>query len=150
VIFRAFTDGASRGNPGESGIGVIVYDESGMRVAAWNGYLGTSTNNRAEYTALIMLLEEAGAFRCDRLLVHSDSELMVRQMAGQYKVKDRSLREMHRRASEILKGLPFPVEVRHVPREQNREADRLANEAIDARAPRLPSAAPGDLFGDVR
>lgn len=147
MTLRAFTDGASRGNPGESGIGVVVHDESGNEVLALKGYLGTSTNNRAEYTALIMLLERAGSLRCDRLVVHSDSELMVRQIAGQYKVKDRPLRELHRRASALLKGLPFPVEVRHVPREQNREADRLANEAIDARTPLPASPGPGELFG---
>jgi ribonuclease HI len=147
VTFRAYTDGASRGNPGESGIGIIVRDDDQREVLALGAYLGRATNNRAEYTALITLLERARPFQCTRLIVHSDSELMVRQIAGQYKVKDQALKTLHRRAAALVKGLPFPVDLRHVPREQNSEADRLANLAIDAKAPPLESAGGDDLFG---
>jgi ribonuclease HI len=134
MTLHAFTDGASRGNPGESGIGVVVHDEKGKRVLSLRRYIGISTNNRAEYTALITLLERLDSIRCDRLIVYSDSELMVRQLSGQYKVREKRLKGFHRRAAALLAARPFATEVRHIPREKNREADRLANLAIDTKA----------------
>ncbi len=134
MTLHAFTDGASRGNPGESGIGLILKDAKGATVASWHGYIGLSTNNRAEYAALIALLERTKSVACERLIIHSDSELMVRQLNGRYKVRDAALRECHRRAAALLAAQPFPALLRHVPRAMNREADRLANLAIDTRA----------------
>lgn len=135
MTLHAFTDGASRGNPGEAGIGIHVTDESSATVLSLHGYIGVCTNNVAEYTAVETLLERAGSLRCSRMIIHSDSELMVRQLNGRYRVKDRGLKPHHARALELLKALPFPCSVTHVPREENREADRLANLGIDEKIP---------------
>jgi len=139
MILHAFTDGASRGNPGDSGLGVIVKNEQGDVVLSLNGYIGTATNNVAEYTALVTLLKRMARAGCTRLVVHSDSELLVRQMNGTYRVKDPTLRKHYRQAKKLIEALPFQVEVRHIPREKNRDADRLANMGIDSRK-RLRSA----------
>jgi ribonuclease HI len=81
------------------------------------------------------LLERAGTLQCKRMVIHSDSELMVRQLTGVYRVKDRGLKPHHARAVQLLKSLPFPCSVKHIPREENREADRLANLGIDEKIP---------------
>lgn len=133
MTYHAFTDGASRGNPGESGIGIVVLDEKGAVVLSANGYIGIGTNNKAEYTALITLLKSAGSLPCSTLIIHSDSELMVRQMTGRYKVRDRDLKELFDHARSLMSALPFGITFRHIPREENREADRLANLGIDTR-----------------
>jgi ribonuclease HI len=133
MTLYAFTDGASRGNPGESGIGVLVKDDKGTIVLSLNGFIGRSTNNRAEYVALITLLERMQKVPCGRLIVRSDSELMVRQVNGKYKVKDKEIQRHHRRVAELVAGSPFAFELKHIPREKNGEADRLANQAIDLR-----------------
>ncbi len=135
MILHAFTDGASRGNPGESGIGIVIRTAGGDTLLAESAYIGRTTNNVAEYVALLTLLERVRSMTCRRLIIHSDSELMVRQLAGSYKVKSAGLKPHHRRAREALAALPFPVEIKHVTRELNRDADRLANEGIDTKAP---------------
>ena len=147
MTLHAFTDGASRGNPGESGIGILLKNAQGKTLASWHGYIGRATNNRAEYAALIALLERMEPFACDRLIIHSDSELMVRQLTGRYRVKDAGLKECHRRASALLAGQACATVLRHVPRAVNREADRLANLAIDTRAPIQSSPLPLALSG---
>ncbi len=134
MILLGFTDGASRGNPGESGIGIVIRTEAGDRLVAEGSYIGKTTNNAAEYEALLALLDRARELSCSQLIIHSDSELMVRQLTGRYKIKSPNLKEYHRRAKEKLAGMPFPVEIRHVLREENGEADRLANMGIDRRA----------------
>ncbi|OGU71420.1 MAG: hypothetical protein A3G43_13005 [Ignavibacteria bacterium RIFCSPLOWO2_12_FULL_56_21] len=142
-----FTDGASRGNPGESGIGVILKTLEGATVAQLHGYLGRSTNNRAEYSALLTCLHLAAERGCTQLTVHSDSELMVRQMEGRYKIKDRSLRKLADEVRDLARRSGVTLELKHVLREQNSEADRLANLAIDTRAPlRVPGSLQGWLF----
>jgi ribonuclease HI len=133
MILHAFTDGASRGNPGESGIGLLVRTETGQPVLAEHGYIGMATNNIAEYTALVALLKRAKRWKCARLLVHSDSELMVRQLNGQYRVRDEVLRRLYQQVTRLVAGAPFPVEIVHIPRAENHEADRLANMGIDTR-----------------
>ncbi len=133
MTLQAFTDGASRGNPGEAGIGVILKDEKGKVLLTLSGYIGTTTNNIAEYTALRALLKNIRKFPCTALVVHSDSELMVRQMEGDYRVKDPGLKREHARAKAMIAALPCTVHFRHVPREQNADADLLANAGIDAR-----------------
>ncbi len=138
--FVAYTDGASRGNPGESGIGVVLRTPDGEPVAELCGYLGHSTNNRAEYAALLACVHLALRHGCSRLTVFSDSELMVRQVQGRYKIKDPELR---RRADEIrslVRTRRVEMDLQHVERSQNAEADRLANRAIDDRAPVLSEA----------
>lgn len=133
MILNAFTDGASRGNPGESGIGILVKTENGEIVLSVHGYIGKTTNNVAEYTALLALLKRVKALRCDRLIVHSDSELMVRQVNGDYKVKDTNLKRQFQKVSKLIDSLPCGFELRHVSREENSEADRLANRGIESR-----------------
>ena len=133
MILYAFTDGASRGNPGESGFGIIVKDQGGETILTLNGYIGRTTNNVAEYTALLKLLEHMQSVACSRMVVHSDSELMVKQLNGSYKVKNKGLKRYHAQFKELKERLPFDIDIRHISREENSDADRLANEAIDAR-----------------
>ncbi len=133
MTIRAFTDGASRGNPGEAGVGIILKDEQGKTVSKTFGFIGTATNNAAEYLALIACLKLADKTKCDRLVVHSDSELMVRQMNGEYKVKDAVIKEFFQEVYGMLERMPFEFEIVHIAREENKEADRLANLGIDSR-----------------
>jgi ribonuclease HI len=129
----AFTDGAARGNPGESGIGVIFKNEQGATLAKLHGYIGETTNNVAEYTALLACLKNAPKTECTRLIVHSDSELMVRQLQGSYKVKDPGLKALFVKVQRLLDAAAFEFEIKHVRRELNKEADELANLGIDSR-----------------
>ena len=133
MIVHAFTDGAARGNPGESGIGVIYKDEQGATLTELSGYIGEATNNVAEYQALLACLQGASNLKCSKLVVHSDSELMVRQLRGEYKVKDPGLKKLFLKAQHLLKDASFAFEIRHVTRDLNREADHLANLGIDSR-----------------
>ena len=129
-VLRLFTDGAARGNPGPAGLGMVIEDDHGMRL--WGGcrFAGTATNNRAEYLALIDGLRKASEWRPDRLEVYMDSELVVKQMLGTYRVRNSELAPLHRQATGLLRSFPRVI-VRHVPRERNRGADALANKAID-------------------
>ena len=131
MIVYAYTDGASRGNPGQSGIGIILKDEQGNTLASHFDFIGTTTNNVAEYKALLHCLKMAQETKCRHLIVHSDSELMVRQLQGRYKVKDKGLRVHFDNARRMLASAPFKFEIRHVAREENRHADELANRGID-------------------
>ena len=140
MTLYAYTDGASRGNPGESGIGAIVKTESGSTVLRFRRHIGRATNNIAEYTALLELLERMREVPCTQLIVHSDSELMVRQLNGTYKVKEPELRRRYDRVLALRNTLPFSIELRHVTREENREADRLANDGIDGGPGDQPAA----------
>ena len=126
-----WVDGASRGNPGQAGAGIVL-DSGGENVLYQGEYLGKATNNEAEYRALILGMKIAERQGCWELEIHSDSELLVRQMRGEYRVKNPRLQELYFQA---VKGLePFKkVVFTHVPREENREADRLANMAIDSK-----------------
>jgi ribonuclease HI len=126
----AHTDGGARGNPGPAGYGVVIHDSSGGKVAALSQYLGRQTNNFAEYQALIAALKYAVEHGPKALQVVSDSELMVRQIRGIYKVKDPTLRDLHARASELISQLEW-FRIEHVLRGHNREADELANQAMD-------------------
>ncbi|HLA76524.1 MAG TPA: ribonuclease HI family protein [Vicinamibacteria bacterium] len=129
-------DGGSRGNPGEAGFGVHVASSEGTTLAALYGYLGRATNNVAEYQALIHALRYASKRGARRLRIYSDSELVVRQINGVYKVKHPDMIPLHREASALL-GQFEAARVSHVRREQNREADRLASQALDERASKL-------------
>jgi ribonuclease HI len=125
-------DGGARGNPGPAGYGVHVRDEAGNVVAELYGYLGTATNNTAEYAALLALLEYARAEGAKALRILSDSELLVRQINGEYRVKHPGLLVLHAAARRLMTSIPSVV-VEHVPREQNEAADALANRAMDLR-----------------
>jgi ribonuclease HI len=129
---RMFTDGASRGNPGEAGIGILIEDESGHILKRLARYLGKATNNQAEYTALIDGLKAAAELGAEEVSVFADSELVVKQMKGEYKVKNADLQEKHGEAKRIAAGFK-KIAYTYIPREKNREADALANEAIDKR-----------------
>jgi ribonuclease HI len=129
-------DGASRGNPGEAGFGIHVTDASGAERAALYGYLGRASNNVAEYQALIHALRWALEQGEKEVAVFSDSELVVRQIEGRYKVKHPDMIPLHREASSLLRRFGA-ASVTHVRREQNREADRLANQALDLKASKL-------------
>src|SRR5205823_11173578 len=137
----AHTDGGARGNPGPAGYGVVIHDAQGNKVAALSQYLGHQTNNFAEYQALIGALEYAVAHRLKALKVISDSELMVRQIKGIYKVKDPTLRDLHGRASQLIRQLEW-FEIEHVLRGKNREADELANTAMNKGSGRSPFESP--------
>jgi alkylation response protein AidB-like acyl-CoA dehydrogenase/ribonuclease HI len=126
----AHIDGASRGNPGPAAIGVVITGPGGSPVAAFGRYVGNTTNNVAEYRALLAALEYARQHGVRRLRVNSDSELMVRQMQGRYKVNSPDLKPLYSQAREWAAGLQH-FSIKHVPREENREADRLANQALD-------------------
>ena len=126
----AYTDGGARGNPGPAGYGVLIKDESGRKVAALSDYLGHQTNNFAEYQGLIAALEYAFQHGPKALKVISDSELLVKQIKGIYKVKNPTLRDLHARAKELIAQLEW-FSIGHALREHNQEADRLANEAMD-------------------
>lgn len=129
-------DGASRGNPGEAGFGVDVRTAEGEPVAALYGYLGRATNNFAEYQALLHALRWALARGTRRVHVFSDSELVVRQLSGQYRVKHPDMVPLYREARSLLARFE-EARVTHVRRAQNREADRLANRALDEKSSRL-------------
>jgi ribonuclease HI len=125
---KLFVDGAARGNPGPAGIGVVLLDTEGALLEELSEPIGEATNNVAEYAALIRGLEKALAYRPDRLIVHSDSELMTRQVQGVYQVKSERLLDSHRRAMELLIRFPS-YEMIHVPRSLNSRADHLAASA---------------------
>ena len=126
----AHSDGGARGNPGPAGYGVVIKDESGKKVATLSEYLGHQTNNCAEYQGLIAALEYALAHGPKALKVISDSELLVRQIKGIYKVKNPTLQDLHARAKQLIAQLDW-FSIGHALREHNQEADRLANEAMD-------------------
>jgi ribonuclease HI len=129
-IFTAEVDGASRGNPGPASYAVIIRRPDGSIVYQLGKYLGRATNNVAEYFALITALDYCASSNIHRLRVRSDSELLVLQMQGKYKVKSASLKPLHERALRQAKSLSY-FAVEHVPREMNSDADALANSALD-------------------
>jgi ribonuclease HI len=129
-------DGGARGNPGPAGIGVVLEDGKGGRDTFY-GYLGFATNNVAEYAALLILLHHAHRRDARELTIHSDSQLLVKQMRGEYRVKNPRLQRMHAAARRLVARIPR-VTFHHVPREENSEADRLANKAMDERQSSQP------------
>ena len=126
----AHIDGAARGNPGPASYGVVIRDPSGAVVATLRKYIGHGTNNVAEYYGLIAALDYAQSKGIRALRVESDSELLVKQIRGQYKVKSADLRPLFERAKRMSQGFDF-FRIEHVFRERNREADALANQALD-------------------
>lgn len=126
----AHVDGGARGNPGPSGYGVVIHDAHGKKIAELSQYLGHQTNNYAEYSGLLAALRYAIANKIQALKIVSDSELMVRQMKGVYKVRHPELRRLYDEAQRLTVQIEH-VEIRHALREHNQTADRLANEAMD-------------------
>ena len=124
-----YTDGASRNNPGEAGAGIFILRD-GKPHEKIARYLGRTTNNVAEYTAAIIGLEYAIKQGATQVKLFADSELLVKQLNKEYKVKNEGLKPLYRRANELIAKIGS-VEVQYIPREKNKEADALANEAID-------------------
>jgi ribonuclease HI len=133
-------DGAARGNPGPAAFAYVITPDEGPAIEE-HGRLGQTTNNVAEYSALVRALERAGQLGADRLLIFSDSELLVKQMNGLYRVKNDDLRDLHDQAKRLMDRFER-VTIRHVPRSENRRADRLCNEALDGDG--RTTAAPAD------
>ena len=145
--YRANIDGGSRGNPGPAAYGVVIRDGSGELVAKLKKYIGRMSNNVAEYYGLIAALDYAQSHKIRALRIESDSELLVKQMRGQYKVKSADLQPLFERAKKMAQGFES-FRIDHVYREQNREADALANEALDAAEGVVPGA-PGAKKSEV-
>jgi len=125
-----YVDGAARGNPGPAGIGAVLFDENKKRIKDFYKFLGNATNNIAEYNALIYGLQEALAIGAKEVVVNLDSELVVLQLKGEYRVKNSKLRPLFEQAVHMLDKLD-KIEVKHIDRKENKEADKLANKAIN-------------------
>lgn len=143
-------DGASRGNPGDAAYAVVI-EVPGRPAVEESGVLGKQTNNIAEYTALLKALEKARSLGLRRLSIHSDSELLVKQMNGEYRVKNEDLRPLFDEAKELAAGFAS-VRLTHVRREQNKRADELCNIVLDGAKPKTPkpAAKPKGQVGDGR
>jgi len=124
-----WADGASLGNPGLAAIGAIIKDEQGRLVASISQGIGRTTNNQAEYRAIIAALEEAIRLGAEEVAANLDSQLVVRQISGEYRVKKATLKPLYQRVKQLQSRLRS-FTITHIPRQQNKEADRLANSAL--------------------
>jgi ribonuclease HI len=124
-----YSDGAARGNPGPAGIGAVICNRQGKVLKEISNYIGVATNNIAEYQALIAALKETEAKKAKALRIFSDSQLLVRQLNGLYKVKNQKLRLLHTEVLKLVSGKKIVIE--HIRRGENQLADNLANQAID-------------------
>lgn len=125
-----YIDGGARGNPGPAGVGVVVLDASGKKIEDVSKYIGETTNNIAEYNALLYGLEEALILRADEIKINLDSELVAKQLNGEYRVKDSDIKPLFERALNMLKSFKY-FEINHIERSKNKEADKLVNKAIN-------------------
>ena len=124
-ILEIHIDGASKGNPGPASVGVII-DQDGKRITEIAKSIGEATNNFAEYSALIVALEEAKNLKAEHLRVFTDSELLYHQLKGKYQIKSDNLKGLYKQANELAQGFK-KIELKHIPREENSEADKLAS-----------------------
>ncbi len=127
-LFDIYIDGASKGNPGPAGVGVIICQD-GRVLKNISNYIGNTTNNFAEYTALIYALQEALIINADELNINTDSQLLYRQLKGEYKVKSPNIIGLYNQALHIMSAFK-KVSINHIPREMNRGADKLATQAV--------------------
>ena len=125
-----YVDGASRGNPGPAAVGVVIMDEKGITTLKASSSIGRATNNQAEYTALIMALQEAKRLRASHVEIRTDSQLMAQQITGNYRVRNAHIRPLFEQAMQLLTTFQH-CSIDHIPRDLNSEADALANEALD-------------------
>jgi len=125
-----FTDGVARGNPGDGGFGVIIKGRDGNLLEEIGGYLGVTTNNFAEYSGLVAALKASLKYQPAHIEIYSDSQLVVRQLNGLYRVKSESLLPLHKEARRLM-SLLGNIAVFYIPREKNKEADALANKVVD-------------------
>jgi ribonuclease HI len=141
-MLTVYIDGASRGNPGEAGIGIIFKSGDGSTLFSAAGYAGKMTNNQAEYHALIAALtklkKSPAMVKPDQsgethILIQSDSELIVKQLKGEYRVKEPELKKLYQQVHTLLRAIQGKITFKHIRREQNRDADRLANIGIDSK-----------------
>jgi len=123
------TDGASQGNPGPAAIGATIKDKQGKLIGRISQRIGQATNNQAEYRAIIAALEEATRLGAKQVKINSDSQLVVRQINGEYRVKKATLKPLHQRVKKLLSSLDG-FTITYIPRQQNQEADKLANMAL--------------------
>jgi len=130
MVIQIFTDGAARGNPGPAGIGIVMKDEKGKNIFELSDFIGEATNNVAEYMALIRGLEEAIDLGLKEVEAYSDSELLVKQINGEYRVKNKGLIPLHHHIKSLIKKFK-QFKIYHTAREDNKEADKLANQGID-------------------
>ena len=130
TAYTIYTDGAARGNPGPAGAGGAIIDSNGNEVATVCKYLGEITNNQAEYQAFILALEKAIDLGATNIKIFADSELIVRQIKREYRIKNKGLKPLFEKAQELLKKIG-QFEIIHIRREENKRADQLANLAID-------------------
>lgn len=126
----SYTDGGARGNPGPAGIGVVLQNKDSETIGEWSEFLGIATNNQAEYKALLLALKQAVALGAIGLECRLDSELVVKQLKGEYKVKHPDLKPLFEQAKSLISQIKN-VSFKHIPRELNKQADLLANQAMD-------------------
>lgn len=128
---KLFTDGGARGNPGPAGCGMVIKDDNDQLIKEWSYYMGTATNNQAEYTALLLWLDEINRLPNNSpVICYLDSELIVKQLNGIYKVKNPQLKEIYLQVQTLRQKIK-DCQFVHVPRAQNKEADKMANIAMD-------------------
>lgn len=127
-----YIDGGARGNPGPAGIGAVILDKQGEIIEEISSYIGETTNNVAEYSALLAGLRKALLYEPDAINIYSDSQLLVRQLNGVYKVRHENLKPLYAEAAKLLKNL-HSYKLYHIPRKDNEMADRLVNKALDSR-----------------
>jgi len=125
-----FVDGGSRGNPGPAGIGVVILDENRKTVKEFKKFLGVTTNNIAEYNAVIYGLQEALMLKADEADLNVDSELVAEQLRGEYRVKNANIKPLFEQALHLISGFK-KVNINHIKREENKHADKLANKAMN-------------------
>ena len=129
-VFFLYADGGSRGNPGPAGIGVVILDTKKKKIKEVFKYIGETTNNNAEYNALICGLEEVRSLGGQEVIVNLDSELVVKQINGEYRVKNADIKPLFEKVIDALKNFKS-FEIRHIDRSKNKEADKLVNKAIN-------------------
>lgn len=128
-----YVDGGSRGNPGPAGIGVVLLNKKKEKIKEFNKYIGITTNNIAEYSALIYGLQEALIQKADEVEIYLDSELVAQQLKGEYRVKNPNIKPLFEQALHLISGFR-KADIRQIPREKNKDADKLVNRAINLKA----------------
>ncbi len=131
--FSIYTDGGARGNPGPAATGIIIKDETNKTIATYGEYLGNTTNNVAEYSALISALKKAKTLGGTKVICHADSKLVIEQVSGRWKVKEPHLQTLVMEAYKLLQTFTGGYSLRHIPREKNKEADAEVNKVLDQR-----------------
>ena len=133
-ILKIYTDGAARNNPGPAGLGVVFYDKNAKVISSFKKYIGEATNNQAEYKAVILALQKAKKIKAKKIKVYMDSKLVVEQVNGNYKIKEPILKKLYWQIRDLILETGGNIEFIHIPRIKNKQADKLANQAIDEKS----------------